>query len=105
MTTQIRAVDTTSPRSKVLQEADSLVTGDRNNTYGSPTQNFENIAALWNVQFGHMMKDGTQFTGADVAAAMIHVKLARVIAQPKRDNYVDIAGYAACGWEVQESSE
>jgi hypothetical protein len=31
---------------------------------------------------------------------MIGLKLARITAQPKRDNWTDIAGYAACGYEA-----
>lgn len=93
-----------SPRAVLLREAETLIVGDRNHTYGTPTQNFANIAALLNIQFGHKLKDGEQFTSADVAQIQIHTKMARLIAQPKRDSYVDIAGYAACGWEAQEAS-
>lgn len=90
-----------SPRAALLREAEILVTGDRNKSYGSPTENFANIADLWNVQFKHKLVDGAKFTPTDVAVAMIHVKQARLIAQPKRDNFTDIAGYAACGWEAE----
>ncbi len=94
-----------TPRRKVLEEAADLIDGDRNVTYGSPTQNFENIAELWNVRFGHLLKNGKTFTAPDVADAMILLKVARNIADPKRDNAVDIAGYAACGWETVEATE
>lgn len=89
-----------TPRAEVLREAEQLIVGDRNDTYGTPTQNFTNIADLWNVQFRHLLKDGAKFTPADIALALIQVKMARTIAQPKRDNFVDIAGYAACGYET-----
>lgn len=95
----------TTPRAELLREAEQLITGDRNETYGTPTQNFSNIAAMLNVQFAHKLKDGVQFTGADVSQIQMITKLCRMIAQPKRDNYVDIAGYAACGWEVQEQEQ
>lgn len=88
-------------RAQVLEEAKRLITGDRNKSYGSATENFTNIAKIWNVQFGHMLKDGYEFTAGQVGEAMISVKLARAIAQPKRDNYVDMAGYAACTAEVR----
>lgn len=91
-------------RADVLQEAERLITGDRNKSYGSPVQNFTNIADLLTIQFGHKLREGERFTATDVSAAMIHVKLARLIAQPKRDNFVDIAGYAACGWECEASA-
>jgi hypothetical protein len=88
-------------RAALLRDAEALITGDRNQSYGSPTQNFQNIADLWTVQFGHMLKEGVRFKAAHVAQAMAHVKLARMVAQPKRDNYADLAGYAACGWETE----
>lgn len=87
------------PRADILREAETLITGDRNKSYGSPTQNFQNTADLWNVQFGHMLKDGQAFTATHVAQAMAQLKLARMIASPKRDNWADLVGYAACGYE------
>lgn len=77
-----------------------MIDGDRNVSYGSPTQNFTNIADLWTTRFSHMLKDGESFTAADVADAMILVKVARNIANQKRDNWADIAGYAGCGYEA-----
>lgn len=92
-----------APRAELLREAEGLITGDRNQSYGTPTQNFQNIADLWNVQFGHMLAEGHKFTAPHIAQAMAHVKLARMAAQPKRDNYLDLAGYAACGWEAESN--
>lgn len=91
-------------REQVLYEAADLVTGDRNQAYGSPTQNFQNTADIWNVLLGHKLKDGEVITATEVATLMIGLKLARTVAQPKRDNFVDMAGYAACGWETQEET-
>lgn len=97
--------DDLSPRAKLLREVEGLITSERNVSYGSPTENFANIADLWTVQFKHLLKDGEGFNGAHVAQALAQVKLARMIAQPKRDNWLDLAGYAACGWEAQEAEE
>lgn len=94
--------ESVSPRAAVLREAETLITGDRNKTYGEPTDNFKNIAGLWNIRFKHKLKDGERFTAAEVADFMILMKIARNIADNKRDNAVDIAGYAACGWEAQK---
>ena len=94
-----------SARSDVLFEAESLITGDRNHTYGEPTENFVNIATLWTVRLKHKFKDGEELTAADVADLMILLKVARNTTQTKRDNYVDIAGYASCGWEAYLSNE
>jgi hypothetical protein len=48
----------------------------------------------------HKLAPGVVFEAHDVAALMIGLKLARIQAQPKRDNWLDICGYAACGWET-----
>lgn len=89
-----------TPRGELLDEASALIHGDRNKTYGSPVENFENTAALWTVQLRNKLKPGEKIEAAEVALLMIHLKLARTINQPKRDNFLDIAGYAACGWEA-----
>lgn len=82
----------------VCQEADKVIK-DRHETYGSPIQNFEDIAALWDVAFGYKMTE--MFTASDVAQAMRLVKEARLINDPAhRDSLVDICGYAQCQNEV-----
>lgn len=92
-------------RVEVLFEAAELIDGDRNLSYGTPTQNFQNIAELWTTRFRHLLRDGQEFKASDVADAMILLKVARNIAQKKRDNWVDLAGYAGCGWEAQLAEE
>lgn len=96
-------VSEVTPRGATLREAEKLITGDRNKNYGSPTENFDATAALWNIQLGHKLKPGESFTATDVALLMIQLKMARLKTSPSnRDHYVDIEGYAACGWECQE---
>lgn len=90
-----------TPRANLLGEALHLITGDRNQTHGEPTQNFQDTADVWNVQFAHLLREGAKFEAPHIAQAMIGLKLVRMKAQPKRDNYTDIAGYAACGYEAQ----
>lgn len=92
-------------RAQVLEEAKRLITGDRNKSYGDPMSNFSNTADLWNVQFGHKLKDSEMFTASDVAQAMMQLKMARMIAGPKRDHWVDVAGYAGCGAECEQDCE
>lgn len=91
-----------TPRASVLREAESLITGDRNKAYGSPTQNFTNTAEIWTALIRHKLKDGEVLTPAEVASFMIGLKLARTVGEPKRDNWVDMAGYAGCGYEASE---
>lgn len=86
-----RRVDSDMPdeADDVLAEARRSVDTNRN-AYGSPTDNFARIAAFWTVIFG------VPVTERQVGLAMIALKVARDIAQPKRDNLVDIPGYAYC---------
>jgi hypothetical protein len=90
-----------TPRGSVLLEARDLITGDRNKTYGSPTQNFQDTADIWDTLLKSKLKEDARIEPGDVARLMIALKLCRMVAQPKRDNWTDIAGYAGCGYEVE----
>lgn len=92
------------PRVEVLQEAESYITGDRNVSYGSPTQNFQDIADMWTIQFRHMLKDDVHFEPGHIAEAMVLLKMCRQKSQPKRDNWTDTAGYSGCGYEADVES-
>jgi hypothetical protein len=74
----------------VAQEAERVVSGDRGPQYGHPTKNFEQTASLWNAYLG----EPREITPADVAIMMILLKLSRESNRPKRDNVVDVIGYA-----------
>lgn len=91
---------TVPPRADVLDEAKGLITGDRNRAYGSPTANFTNTAEIWTALLRHKLRDGEAILADEVASLMVGLKLARTVGQPKRDNWVDIAGYAGCGYEA-----
>lgn len=82
--------DVTSEVEDVLEEALRLTSGDRQNQYGPPDQDFARTAAMWTALFGH------KFEARDVAMAMICLKLSRETHQKKRDNVVDGAGYFRC---------
>jgi hypothetical protein len=95
-------VDDTPERVKVLREAASLITGDRQQDYGPPEVNFQRIADLWNVQAGHLLKDDATFSPVDVALLLLQLKMARAVQSPKRDTFVDAAGYAGIAAELSE---
>ncbi|WP_130837539.1 DUF6378 domain-containing protein [Lachnoclostridium sp. Marseille-P6806] len=85
-------------REEILNEAKKCVCTDRNEQYGEPEDNFKMIAALWNAY----LKNIDLLDSQDVANMMILFKVARnatALDNPKPDNWIDIAGYAACGGE------
>lgn len=82
-------------RAETLAKAKDCVCGQRENEYGSPENNFSAIAAFWSVY------KGVQFTANDVAMMMALLKIARIrTGTATDDSYVDLAGYAACGAEI-----
>lgn len=93
-----------SPRADLLREAESLVTGDRNKTYGSPTANFTHTAAMWSIYLSAKFGVQIDLDPSDVSVCQILLKTCRMVAQPKRDNWADVAGYAGCGYEADVES-
>jgi len=83
-------------REKALASAAKYISGQRDKQYGGPEENFARIAKIWGVLFER------EFTSEDVAMAMIAVKIGRHAANSgfQSDTWIDIAGYAACGYEV-----
>lgn len=87
-----------SPRASVLEEATQLITGDRNNAYGPPTQDFQRTANMASA-FGFQV-NGEPLKSHHVAILMVLLKMSRLAWTPtKRDSWVDTAGYAGCGYE------
>jgi hypothetical protein len=88
-----------SQQPSVLEEAEAIIYGDRENTYGHPSKNLETIAQFWTSYVNAATNDalgGMEFTPEDVALMMILVKTARLANTPNhRDSIVDICGYAA----------
>ena len=89
------------PKAKLLELAISAV-ADRGLNYGKPEDNFNRIAARWNA---HLLNtcgsDAPKLDATDVAIMMCDVKLARVEHQPRHlDSWTDLAGYAACGANI-----
>lgn len=82
-------------RTKILEEASNLTTGDRLKSYGSPYKNHADIAAGWSVILGKTV------TPAEVALCMAWLKIARTVKDPKLiDSYVDGAAYMAIAGEL-----
>lgn len=83
-------------REEILAAAQRCVCGDREQDYGSPESNFARIAALWSA---YLSED---IYPRDVAAMLALLKIARIASgHAKDDNWIDLAGYAACGGEIE----
>lgn len=83
-------------RKEILTKASQIVNGNREESYGSPEDNFQRIAAMWSSYLD------APVTPTDVSVMMILLKAARIgSGQVTLDNWIDIAGYAACGGEIQ----
>jgi hypothetical protein len=81
----------------ILDEAKRLVCGDRQASYGPPDQDFQRTAKMWEALLGVYIKNGVLVIPPKaVAMCMIALKLSRETHMKKRDNAVDIAGYAHC---------
>lgn len=87
-------------REEILDAAKRCVCGDREQDYGSPEKNFERIADFWAGYLGYPVKP------EDVAAMLALLKIARIASgHAKEDNWIDLAGYAACGGEIETWTE
>ena len=83
-------------RTEILMAANKCVAGDREQDYGSPENNFARVANLWKAYLGYPVN------AKDVACMLALLKIARIASgHAKEDNWVDLAGYAACGGEIE----
>ena len=82
-------------RSHILDTAKSYITRDRQADHGDAEDNFSRIAGYWSLH------TGVTLTATDVAVMMALLKVARIKQNPQHvDNWVDGAGYFACGGEI-----
>lgn len=82
-------------RKGVLDAAAAAVLKDRAATHGPAEDTFGLIAQLWSAYLGQALQPH------DVAALLALLKIARLRGNPGHDdNWVDLAGYAACGAEL-----
>ena len=82
-------------RGDILDTAKEYVTKDRASDHGDMEDNFGMIADFWSTYLDRSIATH------DVGAMMALLKVARIRSNPKHpDNWVDGAGYMACGGEL-----
>lgn len=81
----------------ILEKANSIVHGERNEAYGHPLDNHSLTAAYWNVYLNRGNFSGLALDAEDVCFLNILQKIARAQngVDLNHDSLVDIAGYAA----------
>lgn len=86
-------------RGRLLTEAAKITEGPRASSYGDPKINLAlRTADLMDAYLRHR---NSPVDGRDVVILQIMVKVARLIQSPDhRDSWLDIAAYAAAGWEI-----
>lgn len=90
---------TAANREAVLEAALAAVNGERNASYDEPEDNFGRISMLWTAYLGF------EVSATDVAVMNILQKVGRLMHTPDHhDSWVDIAGYAACGADVSQTT-
>lgn len=92
-------------RREVLDRAMACVTVDRAATHGNAENGFATVARLWGAYLDGrgLLAEGlmNDLKAHDIAAMLSLLKLGRICQNPAHaDNWIDLAGYAACGGEV-----
>ena len=82
----------TKPGEDEMNEANDLVNGDRQAAYGSPRPAYEAMAQVWSGLLAHKLT--APLTAEDVVILLGGMKLCREARKHKRDNIVDLHGYA-----------
>jgi hypothetical protein len=82
-------------RQEILDAATQAVTKDRAATHGEAESSFAEIGKIWGIRLG------VSISPEQVAIMLTDLKTVRAWHNPAHaDNWVDMAGYAACGGEI-----
>lgn len=84
----------TKPFNSILEEAEAIINGSRQNEYGKAEDSFGRISDYWSAY------KEVRISPHDVAIMMILLKVGRIQDKATRDTLVDIAGYAALATDL-----
>ena len=90
-----------APEQSILREAEDLICGPRNGTYGPAEEDFPLVADMFNAWLKARYRiDADALDAEDVAMFMVFLKIRRQGHQRKRDNITDAIGYLALAYRV-----
>lgn len=81
----------------ILDEAKAIVNGSRQSDYGDPVESFDRIAKTAS------MITGKDLSSKECCAVLMAVKVVRESFRHKRDNLIDLCGYAHIMNELNEN--
>lgn len=91
----------------ILKEAEEVIYGDREKTYGDPGRNLRIVADYWNtylISKGFDFLEGLDYD--DVCNMMVLLKVARLANSPMhRDSLVDVCGYLALAERIKDADQ
>ena len=93
------------PANNVFEEANSIIYGDREQTYGHPAKNLENIAQQWGLYLFQKFGVHLDLDAEDVCWMMADLKKCRQLNQHKRDNVTDAIGYIGLVQRIKDHKE
>ena len=100
------SLDTDPHIPTVLDEAQRIIHGDRNKTYGNPLGNHECTAEMMMGYLKRKYGSDAGFDADDVCVFNIIQKLSRLAHTPRhRDSLIDICGYAGNLEMMEEESQ
>ena len=85
-----------TPKPNILEEANTLIYGDRAAAYGPVSESFSRIGKMWGVILG------VEVSPEQVGLCLAAMKICRQVHKPQRDNLIDCAGYVGCIAKIQE---
>lgn len=98
---EVSMTDTTPrERDQILDTAKSLISGDRQETYGDAADDFTRTGKMWAAILGV-----DTVTPEQVALCMAAVKIGRLCHTPThRDSWIDACGYLALGGDIADAT-
>lgn len=88
-------------RADILDTAKALTCGARESTYGPPTEDYRDVAAMVSAMLSHKLT--APLTASEAALIMVLVKVRRAAHNPGHsDSFLDMAAYAAIAGECAD---